>query len=478
VENKPTPEQVWLGNMRAGKKYFQQGQLGAAALVFSRAAEVFPQRVESWVNLGSALLESGRYDDALVAVERALSLQPKLMVPYLILGDALRQLGRWSEALSSYREAVSLQRTPLSLNKLACALRVEKRLIEAEGLYLEAMDMDTNFILARVNIATLQIELGLYEKAREQLTALALSSLPPLERREVDSAQCAVSEYLRLNEAITELNEKGALDPLETTLRNTPGQILRVDENIIGPIKLYADSAKRLTIPASPKLIDLPEEWPLIEAMFMIPYVNSISEYLETNASLEQGLQATGDLLESTNMESAILAARSTRHEVQDPVKAELHLRHWHALACREINGFMPGHFKYTQNWAASDPTVQRVDPARASGTFRLFISDFYQDIPPGLARSAVVCMAICDLHAFADGNGRIGITWLNRELEWAGLAPALFSRELGIKGKLGDARREVRNKGGDLSPLLSVIAEAQQYGLEFCSQLAAHRDR
>ena len=158
--------------------------------------------------------------------------------------------------------------------------------------------------------------------------------------------------------------------------------------------------------------------------------------------------------------------------------KAELHLRHWHALACREINGFMPGHFKYTQNWAASNPTFERVNPARASGTFRHFISDFYQDIPPGLARSAVVCMAICDLHAFADGNGRIGITWLNRELEWAGLAPALFSRELGIKGKLGDARREVRNSGGDLSPLLSVIVEAQQYGLEFCSQLAAHRDR
>ena len=80
--------------MRAGQKYFQQGQPGAAAQVFSRAAEVFPQRVESWINLGSALLESARYDDTLVAVERALSLQPKLMVPHLILGDALRQLGR------------------------------------------------------------------------------------------------------------------------------------------------------------------------------------------------------------------------------------------------------------------------------------------------------------------------------------------------------------------------------------------------
>ena len=60
--------------------------------------------------------------------------------------------------------------------------------------------------------------------------------------------------------------------------------------------------------------------------------------------------------------------------------------------------------------------------------------------------------------------------------LEWAGLAPALFSRELGIKGELGDARREVRNNGGDLSPLFSVITSAQQYGLDFCAELAARQ--
>jgi hypothetical protein len=43
----------------------------------------------------------------------------------------------------------------------------------------------------------------------------------------------------------------------------------------------------------------------------------------------------------------------------------------------------------------------------------------------------------------------------------------------LGIKGKLGDARREVRSNGGDLSPLFSVIIAAQQYGLDFCAELA-----
>jgi hypothetical protein len=53
------------------------------------------------------------------------------------------------------------------------------------------------------------------------------------------------------------------------------------------------------------------------------------------------------------------------------------------------------------------------------------------------------------------------GITWLNRELEWAGLAPALFSRELGVRGRLGAARREVRSNRGNLDPLVSVITQA-----------------
>ena len=66
------------------------------------------------------------------------------------------------------------------------------------------------------------------------------------------------------------------------------------------------------------------------------------------------------------------------------------------------------------------------------------------------------------------------GITWLNRELEWAGLAPALFSRELGIRGRLGAARREVRSNRGNLDPLVSVITQAQQFGLEFGNQLSA----
>jgi Fic/DOC family len=173
-------------------------------------------------------------------------------------------------------------------------------------------------------------------------------------------------------------------------------------------------------------------------------------------------------------MEAAIVAARDSGEYLVDPVKAELHLRHWHALACREVAGFLPGHFKYTQNWSTRSPTLKRVEPDLTSGTFRHFITAMYPTLKPGLLRAAVVFIAVCDLHSFADGNGRVAMIWLNRELEWAGLMPALFRRDLSLKGELGDAMKAVRTNGGDLAPLVAVITRAQHYALEFCAELAS----
>ena len=80
--------------------------------------------------------------------------------------------------------------------------------------------------------------------------------------------------------------------------------------------------------------------------------------------------------------------------------------------------------------------------------------------------------MTVCDLHAFADGNGRVALSWLNHELEWAGLMPALFTKELGIKGELAAAMKAVRSGSGDLSPVCEAIAKAQQHAVAFCEEL------
>ena len=120
--------------MNAGAQSFQKGRFGDAANAFSRAARILPGSVESWINLGAAHLEARRFKDSVAALQKAISIDPKLMISYMILGDALRQLGLINKAVESYRTAVSLQRTPMALNKLACALRIKREVAQAAGL--------------------------------------------------------------------------------------------------------------------------------------------------------------------------------------------------------------------------------------------------------------------------------------------------------------------------------------------------------
>lgn len=471
MSSQTTEQQDWLNSMNAGARSFQQGRFADAANTFSQATKIFPERVESWINLGAALLEDKRFEASAAALQKAISINPKLMISHMMFGDALRQLGLSAQSLASYRTAVSLQRTPMGLNKLACALRAKREVIEAEALFRESIQLEPDFTLAKVNLATLHIEMLQFEEAKTQLNALAKRNLPPAEREEIAKSRLVLSEYFRLRESLTVLSTENNPAALEIALANTPTG--EVDEDALKTIRSYIKAANDVTNQPSIVGADLPGEWPFIEAMFMVPMVNTVSEYLEIRAKKSEDVKATGAMLESVNMEAVVQAARKTRQDLNDPIKAELHLRHWHALASREVEGFFPGHFKYTQNWTANTPTLKRVEPALASSTFRYFISDMLPGLKPGLIRAAIVWMAVCNLHPFADGNGRVALSWLNRELEWAGLMPALFPIELGLKGEFGDAMKAVRKNDSDLSPVLAVISKAQSYAVEFCNELA-----
>jgi hypothetical protein len=112
------------------------------------------------------------------------------------------------------------------------------------------------------------------------------------------------------------------------------------------------------------------------------------------------------------------------------------------------------------------------VQPAFASATFRRFVSDIYSKLAPGYPRAITVLMALADLHLFGDGNGRTAMTWLNRELEWADLMPAIFSAQLGFLGELGQAERAARHNRGDVSQLASVMVRGQHEAQKFCTEL------
>jgi Flp pilus assembly protein TadD len=473
VTKTPTNDQAWLSFMEAGKRNFQQGKHRDAAVAFSRAIQLFPDRVEAWINLGSALVEARRYNDAIIALEKAITFNPKLMVSHLLLGDALRMSGQWQQALANYQQAVALERSPISLNKLACAARANDRPEFAEGLYREALDMAPDFTLAQVNLATLQMELARFDEADKQLQALEALSLIPVEQHEVKLAQLCLSEYRRLQAPIAALADRDDPAPLEAALRDHPAHMTQCDETLLAKLQHYADASQRVSVDKSAPLQEVHDEWPLIEAMFMIPLANSVTDYRNLKEQVEKQTTLERELQVSANMQAPIRAAQSCRADMEDPIKAELHLRHWHAMSCKELDGVFPGHFKYTRNWIPANPAIKRVEPALASPTLRRFISDIYCTVAPGYARAAVVLLAIVDLHLFADGNGRVAFTWLNRELEWAGLMPALFPDHLGYQGELGKALNTVQSDGSDLYPIIDVICKAQEVGLSFCAELA-----
>lgn len=467
-----TSRQFWLRFMSAGKRHFQRGQIRDAAQAFTSATQLQPDRVEGWINLGSALVEAKRYGDAVVALQKAIALNPRLMPAHLVLGDALRMLGKWQQAFASYRNAVALQRTPVSLNKLACALRADKKADLAEGLYREAISLDSTFTLAQVNLATLQIELHNFDEAERQLTEIAAQPLSPVMRREVAFAQASMTAHRRLEQPIAALLSGGDTVPLEAALRQASSRGAETDTKLLAALRRYADAARGMDTESIVPASDLPAHWPLLEAVFSMALANSAEEYAGVEAQLRAAPEPDGGLRQARDRAAAIASARTCHLDMTDPVKAELHLRHWHGLACRHLPGIQPGHFKYTQNWIPRNPGLHRVEPALASATFQHFISEIYSALPPGYARAAVVYLAIIDLHLFADANGRMALLWANRELEWAGLMPGLFNKRLGHPKALTQSLAAAR--AGDLAPMLAAINGAQQYAREICAELAA----
>jgi tetratricopeptide (TPR) repeat protein len=467
----------WLKAMHRGQKKYGRGMFREALAQFSTATRIAPAKSEGWVNLGATQMEIGQLEEASSSLKKALGLNPELMQAHLVMGDVLRREGNWGEAINSYGRAIALQKTPEGLNKLACALRVVRKLEESEALYREALRMNPAFTLARVNLAGVQAELGRIDEANQQLRELKRLPLSAAEQEEVDSTSITISQFFHHMPAIDVAMSTSDLSALHGVLLAIPEAQLQVDVEIVEAIRAYAEAARQLPVHPDVDHVELPADWPLIEALFMIPYVESPGEYREVRKQISGPVKPEGDLQESINMEAVVIAAREARDVLHDPVKAEMHLRYWHALATRDVANMLPGQFKITGNLVVGHEHRRRVKPHLVPGTLRHFFSEIYATLPPGLPRGLVTMMAISDIHPFADGNGRLAQTLLNRELEWAHQMPVLFTREMGIAGgKFTAATSNFRLGRGSVFDVVTVIRQGQQFARDFCAELLSSR--
>lgn len=464
----------WKSFMAEGERFFARGRYEQAADRFRRAAQAQPQRPAAWVNLGVALVEWQQYGAALSALERALEVAPEFAPAHLARADALRGLGRLTPAVEAYRRAIALQPFAPALNKLGCLLRVLRRGEEAESCYRKALDLAPNYATARVNLATLQIDMGRFELARTQLRALSSVALPPDERREAASALSLLQEYQRLEKAVGVAVGGGALEPLCALLRQTAEEFLAADQDCMEQLRAVAENVQYHSDLGAelPRFPDLDPEWPILEAHFGLVLGNSLDDYLRTRVWVEEAAAAgaPANLPAVQNFKAAIIAARAGAADLSDPIAAELHLRYWHGLIARDQPDSLPGQFKIQDNQVLGSWGVARAHPLRVPGTVRQFFGDIYPRVAPGMARAALVFCAVSKIHAFSDGNGRLAGLLMNRELEKAGQAPFVFPSDLG--GAMSQALGEVY-RHCNLEPLLQVFGQAQTFTRTFCTALS-----
>jgi|GEM_PF-1057023 tetratricopeptide (TPR) repeat protein len=465
----------WLEWMQSGASRFSAGNFSEAAGFFQKAVELAPTKPQGWANLSSALAAQKQLDSALKAIEKAIQLDPGVMACHMIKGDILRDLQSADAALSAYEQAVSLRRDPQSLNRLAWANRALYRFPEAERLYMEAIKMDPGFNLSKINLASLSLIMGKHDVCRALLTGIDTKNFTRPEYIEYSTIVALYNDYLRHVAPLKKLETEGDDGPLLAEL-SKPQENNEIDQNMFDRLRKYAETISNTSFGVDEKIINLPDDWDFMEAMFMIPYINTPQEYPGALKDLKDRKFHLKGLLETSNMVDAIGTARAKAFSMSDPVLAELELRRWHSLACRKVPRFMPGHFKYSQNRVIGKEDIERVHPVKTIPTFRAFITDIYPQLQPGLARAIMVLMAVCDMHPFADGNARVAYIWMNRELESAGLMPVLLNRQLNLSGDLSKAMSQVRKAPDDMTPLVKIFTKSQSFARHFCQEVARYK--
>jgi len=465
----------WRQAMQLGARELRGGDVTAAAVAFAAASSHLPDRPEAWVNLAVAKLKLADPNGASKATATALRINADFGPALSCMGDIKRTTGALEEAAVWYRKALTINPDPVGLNNLATLTRTLGNTQEAEKLYLEAEKLAPNFSLPKVNRAIMQIELQRFEEAHQQLTALNSASLNPQEREHQQSALLSLAERERLEPVLSRLVDSGDTQEVEAALRATPSEHLDVDRHALEPIERWLGELASTPSNAEPApLSSLPDDWSEVEAAHMIPIVASVEEFRKWQAQPDTLAITELERRQTERMIPAIETASNAPFALADPAKAETQLRQLHALCTTDVTleGLFPGRFKYTQTSARNHPTARHVIPAKAAGTFRAACK-LLNETPPGLGRAVALFLTTCSLHPFSDGNGRVGMTLMNRELISSGLMPALFSLELGPKGLWGDAEEFAYQKGS-IRPMLEAAIAGQHHAQDFLEQLAA----
>ena len=151
-----------------GEAYLREGNFTLALKELLKAEDLNPNDPYLQNDIGLAFYGKRRYDRAIRHYKKALDLKPDYAPAMNNLGNAYMAQERWDSAIEYYEQALdsTLYATPhFPLSNLGAVYYMKKDYRRSEKYYLEALEMQSDFVQALRGLARTYMAKGRYEDA-------------------------------------------------------------------------------------------------------------------------------------------------------------------------------------------------------------------------------------------------------------------------------------------------------------------------
>jgi tetratricopeptide (TPR) repeat protein len=130
-----------------GTELLHSAKLPAAAASFQKAATIYPDYVDAWINLGNAQFRMGANDSARSSLQRAIELDPKMPGAWQMLGYIAFNQKKWDDAAGylCHAEELDPMNSPMPWFYSAVAYYELRKYDQAEKSIRTEIGMDPVF---------------------------------------------------------------------------------------------------------------------------------------------------------------------------------------------------------------------------------------------------------------------------------------------------------------------------------------------
>ncbi len=193
TEEQPT---TWKGYYELGVEHNCNDRREESAAAFTKAVELNPDYVPSWVNFGYVLTELGRYKEALDALAKALELEPENPEAHCNMGVMYMRTESHIMAESHLRRAISLK--PDYVNAYSNLGLTLFKLGDVQGaakIFQQAYQLAPRNITLLTRFAFSLIEVGIIEEA-----TVVLEEAMKINENDEGVWYCLSQAYQKLNQ--------------------------------------------------------------------------------------------------------------------------------------------------------------------------------------------------------------------------------------------------------------------------------------